>query len=388
MAGTISVAVIAASSCGDSSSTQNPSSGPVGPGGADTGGGGSGGEGGQNVGGDPRAVFNETVLPGLMTECGACHQLQGAADAPFLAAPDPYVAITSYPGIVIPTISSSLLLTRPSDPAHGGGQAPNLSDELRAKATAWLDLEAALIPKPEDIGFVITPFKPKLQGAFNTIYLDELGQEFANVSITFSATELGAPPSMLLIENLEVHPVSEMQLHLVHPLFTAYPSDTVAIPDPSDSFSLIDEVFSLDGTIQLGTGTLIHTQWAKDSYLSLAFEDMFLVGDFFPPTDCVALDEFSESVAPALQVCATNCHGGNNPQAQGAMDLESLGADDALACRQVRARIKPGNADTSQIVIVTNPLDPSAHLFKFLGSSSNYNTFKETVTPWIEAEGQ
>lgn len=385
---TMACAVVTATSCGDSSSTQNPSSGPVGPGGSDTGTGGSGGEGGGNVGGDPRAIFEDTVLPLLMQECGACHQLQGAADAPFLAAPDPYIAITSYPGIIIPTTSSSLLLTRPADPAHGSGQAPDMSEGLRDAATAWLEVEAALIPKPEDIGFVITPFKPKVQGAFNTIYLDELGQEFANVSLTFNATELGTPPSMLLIENLEVHPVAEMQLHLVHPLFTVYPSDTVAIPDPSDSFSLVDEVFSLDGTIQLGTGTVILTSWVKDSYMSIAFEDMFLVGDFFPPTDCAALEEFSETVAPAMQVCASNCHGGTNAQAQGAMDLSELGSNDELACRQVRARIKPGNPATSQITIVTNPLDPSAHLFKFSGSSSNYNTFKETVTPWIEAEGQ
>jgi hypothetical protein len=70
------------------------------------------------------------------------------------------------------------------------------------------------------------------------------------------------------------------------------------------------------------------------------------------------------------------------------MDLSKLGTDDELACRQVRARIKPGSAETSQIFVVTNPLDPSAHLFKFGGSIGNYNTFKETVSPWVNAEGQ
>ena len=390
LAATAAVAFVSGTaSCGDSAATLSPASGPVGPATSSTGGGGGegGGGGAQSLGGDPRQVFEETVEAGLLAECGACHQLQGAADAPFLAAPDLYVSITSYPGIVVGNVDDSILLTRPADPGHGSGQAPDLSPGLREIAKAWLALESALIPAPEELGFVVTPFKPKLGGAFNTVYLDELGQEFTNVSITFNATELGAPPSMLLLENIQVHPVSEMQLHVVHPLFTAYPSDTVAIPDPSDSFSQIDDVFSLDGTIQLGTGTMIHTAWAKDGYLSVAFEDLYLVGDFFPPTDCEALDLFSQDVAPALEVCATNCHGGANPQAQGAMDLSELGEDDAKACRQVRARIKPGEPDPSQIFIVTNPLDPAAHLFKFSGSSSNFNTFKQTVSPWVIAEG-
>jgi hypothetical protein len=375
-------------SCGDSAATTNPASGPVGPATTSTGGGGEGGAGGtSDLGGDPRAIFEETLEGDLLSECGACHQLQGAADAPFLAEPDRYVSITSYPGIVVSKVDDSILLTRPADPGHGSGQAPDFSPGLREKVQAWLGIESVLIPEPEELGFVVTPFKPKLGGAFNTIYLDELGQEFTNVSVTFNATELGAPPSMLLLENIQVHPVAEMQLHVVHPLFTAYPSDTVAIPDPSDSFSQIDDVFSLDGAIQLGTGTMIHTAWAKDGYLSLAFEDLYLVGDFFPPTDCEALDLFSEDVAPALGVCATNCHGGANPQAQGAMDLADLGSDDAKACRQVRARVKPGAPDLSQIFIVTNPLDPAAHLFKFSGSSSNFNTFKQTVSPWVIAEG-
>lgn len=387
---TIGVAVASGTaSCGDASSSTGSPTGPVGPTStSSTGGSGGGDGGGEPLGGDPRAVFEETVEPGLLSECGACHQLQGSSESYFLAAPDLYISMTSYPGIVVANVPDSIVLTRPSDPGHGGGQAPDLSEGLRAKLKSWLELEASRIPKPEDIGFVVTPFKPKLNGAFNTVYLDELGQEFENVSITFNATELGAPPSMLLLENIEVHPTSEMQLHLVHPLFTAYPSDTVANPDPSDSLSLIDEVFSLDGKIQLGTGTVIHTAWEKDSYLSIAFEDMFLVGDYFPPTDCLELSTFTQDVAPALEVCASNCHGGENPQAQGAMDLSKLGSDDALACRQVRARIKPGSAETSQIFVVTNPLDPSAHLFKFGGSIGNYNTFKETVSPWVNAEGQ
>lgn len=379
------------SSCGDDSATGSPTSGPVGPGvTTGTGGEGGGSGGAANIGGgDARAYFESEIQPGLMSECGACHQLQGAADAPFLAAPDVYTSITTYPGIVVPTVSQSILLTRPADPGHGAGNAPDITPALRSKVEAWLDVESALIPDPVQSANVVIPFKPKLDGAFNTIYLGDLGQEYENVSITFNATELGTPPSMLLLENLEVHPIAEMQVHLVHPLFTVYPSDgATPVPDPADSFSLVDEVYSLDGTIQLGTGTMIHTAWAKESYLSIAFEKVELVGDFFPPIDCKALATFQADVAPALGVCATTCHGGANAQAAGAMDLSKLATDPAAACKQVRARIKPGNPDGSQILIVTNPLDVSAHLFKFQGSISSFNAFKSTVSPWINEENQ
>jgi hypothetical protein len=127
LAATAAVAFVSGTaSCGDSAATLSPASGPVGPATSSTGGGG-GGEGGgggaQSLGGDPRQVFEETVEAGLLAECGACHQLQGAADAPFLAAPDLYVSITSYPGIVVGNVDDSILLTRPADPGHGSGRS-------------------------------------------------------------------------------------------------------------------------------------------------------------------------------------------------------------------------------------------------------------------------
>jgi len=374
-------------SCGDAGDTGQPTAGPVGP--SSTGSGGEGGAGGgTGVGADGtgRALFEETVQDGVMSECGACHQLQGAADAPFLAAPDIYESIITYPGIVVRTASQSIILTHPSDPSHGGGQAPDMSDALRAKVLPWLQVEASLIPEPETSTLTVTPFKPKLYGAFNTIYLGDLGPEYENVSITFNATELGDPPSMLLIDNLELHPIADMSIHIVHPIVTVYPPDGGAIPDPADSFSALDDVYSNDTTVQIGTGEVIHTQWTSDSFISFAFQDFDIVGGFIPPIPCKDLATFQSIVKPQVQFCATTCHGGTNAQAMGAMDLSKLGQDDAAACLEVRARTKPGDPDASQILIVTSPLDPSAHLYKFMGSISKYTTFKSEVSPWILSE--
>ena len=56
------------------------------------------------------------------------------------------------------------------------------------------------------------------------------------------------------------------------------------------------------------------------------------------------------------------------------------------ACAQVRARIHPGDPETSDILIVTDPSKQVAHGYKFAGNKSKYSAFKAAVSPWINAE--
>src|SRR5262245_17197274 len=79
-------------STGHTATTSSSGGGMTGTGGM------GGGGGGPAITG--RSVFESTVLDGMMSECGACHGLGGIADAPFLAAPDVYVSITTWPGVV------------------------------------------------------------------------------------------------------------------------------------------------------------------------------------------------------------------------------------------------------------------------------------------------
>lgn len=380
---------MSAGGCGDDGPAAEPT-GPTGTttgsGGSDVGGGGAG-AGSVTDGQTGREVFEMYVLDDIMEECGACHQLQGAADSPFLAAPDIYVSISSWPGFILPDWQNSALLSHPADPQHGAGQAPDLSEELRGNVELWLEKEANDLPEPETELTSVTPFKPLLNGAFNTVYLDELGPQFTNVSVTFNAAELGDPPSMLLLENLEVHPISEMTLSISHPLFSAYPQEGGVWPDPSDSLSNVEAEFSLDTSSQLGTGTVILTAWEKDAFLGLAFEDIQATGGAVSFIPCDDVDAFKSNAVPAMQVCADTCHGGEDPDAQDTMDLS--GIDDSFpeeACGQVRARITPGDPDASQIVVVTDPGQPVVHKFKFMGVTANHQSFKEAVTPWIMAE--
>lgn len=360
--------------------------------------GGSGGSGGMGTGGSTtmeitgRSIFESTVQNDMVMECGSCHKLGGIADAPFLAAPDIYVSITTWPGVVVSNASLSVVLTHPGSSSHGGGQAPDISAGLRTKIEAWLHYEADHLPKP-DAGSIphIDPFKPFLQGAFNAVYLDPLGPEFANCSITFNAEELPSPnsPTLLHITNIQVHPIAGVELHLVHPLFTIYPSMSGEIPDIADSFSGFDQSFTLAGDPTFGTGQLILSHWQKDARLGIAFEKIEATKNGVTVATCKNVAKFQAEVVPQLKMwpCASMCHGGGNISAQQQMDLSNI---DAMppdeACAQVRARIDPMNPDNSQIFAVTDPTKPAIHLFKFAGNKNNHTSFKTAVTPWIISE--
>jgi hypothetical protein len=335
----------------------------------------------------------DAIEADLVEACGACHQAQGSADAPFLAEPDRYSSITSWPLVIVPNPDESVLITHPADPNHGTGQAPDMPADLAPRVLDWLEKEASELPSPDaDAGPQIPPFKPFVAGAFNTIYLDPLGGVFANMSISFNAEELGGTPgepSMLSITDLTVHPVGTTTLHIVHPLFTVYPPDAPADPDPVDSFSNVDQTFSLQSDLRLGTGDVVLTNWAKDSYLGIAFEviEVYGAGTDAGLTDCKDVDGFQSAVVPAMQYCMSTCHGGANAQANATMDLSKLNeVPPNEACLQVRARITPGDPASSQLLIVTNPSQQAVHMYKFLGNTNKYNEFKTKVSPWIEAE--
>lgn len=350
---------------------------------------GSGGAGGAS-GPTGRDLF-EAFEADLVENCNACHKEEGAADAPFLAGPDRYARMTAWPGFIVSDPNQSTLLTHPADPTHGGGEAPDMPEDLRPKVLEWLTLEAENLPENGgEIGPSVTPRKPFLNGAFNTVYLDQLGEEFQYMSITFFAQAIGGTsdePTMLWLSNISVHTVPGTPLHIVHPLFTVYDPSSPPDPDPVDSFSNVDQTFTIDTTPMLGTGEIVLTNWKKGAYLGIAFERIEVYGG--TPGEggsCKDPVAFQTDVAPAMKTCMEQCHGGKHPQAKGAMNLTELMTQPATACIQVRARITPGNPDTSQILIVTNPTGLEVHMYKFGGNISAYDTFKNKVTPWIKAE--
>lgn len=350
---------------------------------------GTGGAGGDaNHGGE---LFNE-LEPLLVKECGACHATGGPADTPFLGdpdskKPDPYTTITSWPGFVVKDPAKSQLLVHSVSAEHKGTKP---SDELKAQLLAWLTEEASSI---KDVSMeakpTIPPFKPIVSG-FNAVYLSALGSEFEGMAVTFQAELLTA--TTLSLTEIEVHPTSKFGVKLTHPLFTVFPSGSVnGDPDPVDSFSNVTVELKAGEAGPLGPGMVVLTNWKQNARLSLAFEAALAVDPNGVPdpnaTPCKALDSFNANAANPLGACF-GCHNGNNASAKGAVDMSQLMSAPGLACGQVLNRVNLMAPGKSQLFITTNPSGSASHPFKFGGSAANYNTFKNSVTLWIQDEAK
>lgn len=378
---------------------------------------GSGGSGGTNGGGtggtaveagpmlSNEELFETTVLPGLEANCVPCHVNGGFAD--FLAPPDPYESITVYKSgtnhnpLIWPVPSQSILYTYPDNSGHPGTKYTPLHDDLKAAVLTWLTQEAASLPPAPEAGPItsLVPFSPIL-GGLNVIYLDTLGPTFVGSSISFTVNQLGTPPSLLQLANLQVYPAG-VALEIVHPRFDVYPAgSSIAQPDPSDILSDVNETFVPQGTLrQLGPGEVLLDNWQQGARLGLDFSlgkilTLNLTSDGGIVTPCGAPGEY-QTVVTALgqggpMYCAQNCHGGAKPTAQAAMDLSGLLAsppDYATACSYMLTRITPGDPSSSQILDVTNPANIQViHMYKFAGNTQAYQAFTTGISPWINAE--
>lgn len=377
--------------------TQPPTSIIPGLGGGGQGGesGGEGGSGG-SVGNQGKALF-DAMDQELYDACGSCHDAGGVADTPFLAGPDRYQSLLSWPGIVMKDASESKLVTYPiaasKEHSYKKIDAPELKTTLLPKVKAWLEAEAKLIVTTEapDAGKFIAPFTPII--GFNAVYLDALGGEYTGMALTFNADAIGE--SALALDNLEVHPTAKLGVHLVHPLFIVYPKGKKGDPDPVDSFSNVDQYFDAGKAGTLGPGTLVLTNWVQGAKLSVAFQAIepfsSEVGDGGTgggDGGCKNVDAFIASAQQLLQQNCFGCHGGGNAGAKGAVDMSSLNSDPAAACAQVKNRVTPEDPAKSQLFITTDPGGNAAHPYKFGGNNGNFNAFRTQVSEWITAEKQ
>jgi mono/diheme cytochrome c family protein len=331
----------------------------------------------------------------LYKACGSCHDAGGIADTPFLAGPDVYATMVSWPGIVVQDAKESKLLTYPvAGPQHPYKKfdSAEYATTLLPAVEAWLTEEGKNIVTStmEDAGKHIDPFAPII--GFNAVYLDALGPEYTGMALTFNAQLLDV--HVLELDLLEVHPTAALGVHLVHPLFSVLPVGKSGDPDPVDSLSNVDQSFDSGKAGALGPGTLILTNWRAGAKLAVAFEKIepfsTLVAD--GGTDggieggCKDVASFSANAAGLLKQNCQGCHGGANAQAKGAVDMTALTSDPAAACSQIKNRVSPASAGSSQLFITTDPAGNAAHPFKFGGDSGKFDAFKQSVSQWISAE--
>jgi len=302
----------------------------------------------------------------MVSACGTCHDAGGIGDAPFLAGPDRYKSVLTWPGVVVVDPTQSLFVTYAvSGSGHNGTNLDTVANDLLGRTKAWLAAEASSITTVPDDSPHVEPFTPIL--GFNAVYLTPIDPALTGVAITFTAEEL--TPSTLKLDGLTVHTTSMTGVHLVHPVFGVYPKGAPAEADPVDSFAGLDTYFPESSSQSLGTGTLILTNWAPEAKLGLGFETCS------PWTEnggdggggggitggCNDVTAFEDNAAPQLQQRCVSCHGGNNAQATAAVDMSDLATDSAAACAQVKNRVNLTTPNSSQVFIVTDPGGNAAH---------------------------
>ena len=351
------------------------------------------GQGGQFV--DNGKELFAGIEQDLVDNCASCHVPGGIADAPFLATPDRYESILAWPGIVVTNPDDSLLLTHAvTGGGHGGTNIDTVGGDLEARVREWLTAEAAAISAPPDTTKPhIDPITPIL--GFNALYLSPLSDDLEGIAITFTAEELTS--TSLKLSEITVHTTSATGVHIVHPVFAVYPKGQDVDPDPVDSFGDLDHKFPESSAEELGVGTLILTNWEAQAKLGLAFEvaEPYTstsgeggggAGGGTPTGACSAQTEFDASAKPQFQNRCVTCHGGSNGSATAAVDMSQLGSNSSVACSQILNRVNPATPAMSQIFITTDPNGNAAHPFKFAGSTTDFNNFKNQVSIWISAE--
>jgi hypothetical protein len=366
----------------------------TGSGGGSSSSGGGNGQGGAFV--DNGKELFSGIEQDLVDNCGTCHVPGGIADAPFLAEPDRYESILAWPGIVVANPDDSLFNTYAiTGGGHSGTNLDSAPNDLQARVQEWLTAEAAAISAPPDTTKPhIDPVTPIL--GFNALYLTPLSTDLEGIAITFTAEEL--TPTSLKLSDITVHTTSAMGVHLVHPVFAVYPKGKDVDPDPVDSFADLDHKFPESSAELLGVGTLILTNWESEAKLGVAFE---IAEPYNSMTGagggggagggstggaCSAQAEFDASAKPQFQNKCVGCHGGSNGSATAAVDMSQLGSNSSAACGQILNRVDPTDPPSSQIFVTTDPNGNAAHPFKFAGSTTDFNNFKNQVSTWIQAE--
>lgn len=391
---------MSASSCVSQPTSLNAGGdgGTGGTGGSTGGSGGStGGEGGEapSTGNKGASLFAALEDEFYQSCAPACHEAGGVADMPFLAGPDHYQSVISWPGIVVKDPKESKLLTIPvagqQHPYKKLDSAP-LDTTLFPKIKAWLAEEAKGIVttgQPTE-GKLIEPFVPII--GFNAIYLSPLGAEFTGMAVTFTAYLID--DYSIELSDIQVHPTASSGVHMLHPLFVVNPVGKPADPDPVDSFSNVEQTFDAGKAGTLGPGTLILSNWLPDAKLSVAFQEIDIVTEMMMDDagtgtntgGCKDVASFNSNAKGPLKQNCTSCHGGGNAQAKGAIDMSKIDSDPEAACAQVKNRVDPGNPSQSQLFITTDPDGNAAHPYKFGGSNNNWMAFVNSVTKWVQAE--
>ncbi len=322
-----------------------------------------------------RALQNDLVA-GCGGTNGVCHVLgayQNSQTPKWLAGPDAYVSIHSYPGIIVPDPYSSKLIVKGP---HAGPGFTGTYKDLGDRVMTWLNQEALVIkvqPLPSTDVFDVV-------NGPNSVDIGKGGTGVTGAKITFDAAIAGP---ILTLTNLKLVAPATAGIHIAHPIFTRVLASGKAVDDPVDSFSNLDQTQGAGSTQPLGIGTLILSTWNDTDKMKIGFST--LAAAVVPDAGatgggCKSVTSFTANAVPAIQQNnCLNCHdqGGNG---NASLDLSQVGKDDAKACAQALNRVNLGNK--AQSAIIQAPTGGvAAHPFK--NASGTYTTM---MLAWMNNE--
>jgi len=361
----------------------------LGGGGGGGGGGGTGGDSGNggwgsgstyNADGGPQAPLQQQLFqalePTLVQKCGgACHVDGTTLNAPkWLAGPNDYTTITTYPGIVTSDVYSSKLLNRPSNHPSSCLLDPG-NEALLAQVTTWLTAEAsalAAIPLPST-----DPVDP----ATGSVDLSKAATGITGAKITFKATTMG---TLMKFENVMLVAPGATGIHILAPIFTMVPSSGPEVDNTDFSTTEMSVAAASSSSV---TPVFYFSNWAAGAKLKLQFEKIepatVAGSDAGTGTSCKDVTTFQNSAAPTLKSQCVSCHGGGNGTATASMDLTALNNNDyASACTQAHTQVNLANKTQSNILLA--PLQQVNHPTKVFASTSS--TGYQAILTWINKE--
>jgi hypothetical protein len=311
----------------------------------------------------------EALLPQFQISCGnSCHELGGSGAPTYLGGTDPYLTITAFAGIVVPTPTASILLTK------GVHEGPALTNPLLGQLTQWLTVEAAALAA--NAAPMTTALAPAMGP--NTVDLSSLG--VAGASLTFTAS---ITADILTMSSMEIAAPTSTGVQVTFPIFYVNAGTTQTA---NDGFSNVAQTVPAGTSATLGPGILVITGWASGDTLQVAMTQFAKATAMDAGTGggCKSVATFTSDAVPQIQAntCLT-CHntGGSG---NASLDLSALALatpDYATACAQALTRVNTTTPAQSDIILTPTGAGNPMHPFKTATAA-----FVSGMEAWIANE--
>jgi hypothetical protein len=293
-----------------------------------------------------RTVFETSIQPLLLGDCGSCHANAANTLAPhfLIGDPDLFTTVTSWGDELIgPTPESSLLLTKPKHlgPSYLQPELQSLSDHKPIIA-AWITQYRAELASAADMAVAprLEPFAPV--AGTKTIDLTVLDARIAGATLSFDIATVGG--TLLRLSNLRLTAPASTGVHIKSTLFSTYaPTDADKVVALDSDFADKD-LFAAAGTTAAFNPSVTVFSWDSGQLVGVAFAVIEPSSGTTPVTsvgckDLAAFGAFMTRLTTAQPGMANACSSGGICHGQsggtGGLNLNGISATNAAVCKSV-----------------------------------------------------